>query len=157
MTVSQALVFFAHMPAIKQRLQLLDECGLGYIHLGQSATTLSGGEAQRIKLARELGKKTNSNTLYILDEPTIGLHFADVEKLITILMRLVERGNTVVVIEHNLDVIKCADYVIDLGPEGGPKEEGSSRKAHQRRYAMPLLPIPRGFSGNTFRVKTSRE
>jgi len=121
MTVSQALAFFAHMPAIKQRLQLLDECGLGYIHLGQSATTLSGGEAQRIKLARELGKKTNSNTLYILDEPTIGLHFADVEKLITILMRLVERGNTVVVIEHNLDVIKCADYVIDLGPEGGPK------------------------------------
>lgn len=121
MTVSQALSFFAHHPAIREKLHLLDDCGLGYIRLGQSATTLSGGEAQRIKLARELGKKTNSNTLYILDEPTIGLHFADVHKLIAILTRLVDRGNTVVVIEHNLDVIKCADYVIDLGPEGGPK------------------------------------
>ncbi|MGB5216672.1 MAG: excinuclease ABC subunit UvrA [Smithella sp.] len=119
MTVNQALVFFSNIPSIKSHLQLLNEVGLGYIHLGQSATTLSGGEAQRIKLARELGKKLNSNTLYILDEPTIGLHFADIQKLLDVLMRLVDMGNTMVVIEHNLDVIKCADHIIDLGPEGG--------------------------------------
>ncbi len=120
MTVSQALGFFENIPAIRQKLQLLADVGLGYIRLGQSATTLSGGEAQRIKLSRELGKRANSNTLYILDEPTIGLHFEDVRKLLTVLMRLVDMGNTVVVIEHNLDVIKSADYIIDLGPEGGP-------------------------------------
>ncbi len=119
MTVAQALEFFSNIPSIRSHLQLLSDVGLGYIHLGQSATTLSGGEAQRIKLARELGKKTNSNTLYILDEPTIGLHFADIQKLLDVLMRLVDMGNTMVVIEHNLDIIKCADYVIDLGPEGG--------------------------------------
>ncbi|MFA5322658.1 MAG: excinuclease ABC subunit UvrA [Smithella sp.] len=119
MTVSEALIFFSNIPSIKSHLQLLNDVGLGYIHLGQSATTLSGGEAQRIKLARELGKKTKSKTLYILDEPTIGLHFADIQKLLDVLMRLVDMGNTMVVIEHNLDVIKCADYVIDLGPEGG--------------------------------------
>ena len=119
MTVNQALTFFSNIPSIRSHLQLLGDVGLGYIHLGQSATTLSGGEAQRIKLARELGKKVNSNTLYILDEPTIGLHFADIRKLLDVLMRLVNMGNTMVVIEHNLDVIKCADYVIDLGPEGG--------------------------------------
>jgi excinuclease ABC subunit A len=119
MTVNQALLFFSNIPSIKSHLQMLYDVGLGYIHLGQSATTLSGGEAQRIKLARELGKKINSNTLYILDEPTIGLHFADIQKLLDVLMRLVDMGNTMVVIEHNLDVIKCADYVIDLGPEGG--------------------------------------
>jgi excinuclease ABC subunit A len=119
MTLNQALTFFSNIPSIKSHLQLLSDVGLGYIHLGQSATTLSGGEAQRIKLARELGKKTNSNTLYILDEPTIGLHFADIQKLMDVLMRLVNMGNTMVVIEHNLDVIKCADYIIDLGPEGG--------------------------------------
>jgi excinuclease ABC subunit A len=120
MTVSQALMFFSNIPSIKAHLQLLSDVGLGYIRLGQSATTLSGGEAQRIKLARELGKKTNSNTLYILDEPTIGLHFADIQKLLDVLKRLVDMGNTMVVIEHNLDVIKCADYIIDMGPEGGP-------------------------------------
>ena len=120
LTVAQALEFFANIPAIKTHLQLLSDVGLGYIRLGQSATTLSGGEAQRIKLARELGKRINSNTLYILDEPTIGLHFADIQKLLDVLLRLVDMGNTMVVIEHNLDVIKCADYVIDLGPEGGP-------------------------------------
>ncbi len=120
MTVEQALIFFANIPPVKEKLQLLYDVGLGYIHLGQSATTLSGGEAQRIKLSRELGKRVNSNTLYILDEPTIGLHFDDIRKLLDVLMRLVEMGNTVVVIEHNLDVIKCADYIIDLGPEGGP-------------------------------------
>lgn len=120
LTVSQALVFFENIPAIRAKFQLLFDVGLGYLRLGQSATTLSGGEAQRIKLSRELAKRTNSNTLYILDEPTIGLHFADIQKLLDVLMRLVGMGNTVVVIEHNLDIIKCADHVIDLGPEGGP-------------------------------------
>ncbi len=120
MTVQQALGFFENIPAIRSKLRLLYDVGLGYIRLGQSATTLSGGEAQRIKLSRELGKRTNSNTLYVLDEPTIGLHFADIQKLLDVLMRLVDMGNTVVVIEHNLDVIKSADYLIDLGPEGGP-------------------------------------
>jgi len=120
MTVQQGLIFFENIPAIRQKLQLLADVGLGYIRLGQSATTLSGGEAQRIKLSRELAKRANSNTLYILDEPTIGLHFEDIQKLLTVLMRLVDMGNTVIVIEHNLDVIKSADYVIDLGPEGGP-------------------------------------
>ena len=119
MSVEQAASFFDTIPAIKSKLILLNDVGLGYIRLGQSATTLSGGEAQRIKLARELGKPLTRNTLYILDEPTIGLHFADIRKLLDILMRLVDMGNTVVVIEHNLDVIKCADYVIDMGPEGG--------------------------------------
>ncbi|MDQ5988521.1 MAG: UvrABC system protein A [Syntrophus sp. SKADARSKE-3] len=120
MTVNQGLSFFENIPAIRSKLQLLADVGLGYIRLGQSATTLSGGEAQRIKLSRELGKRTNSNTLYILDEPTIGLHFADIQKLLEVLMRLVDMGNTVVVIEHNLDIIKSADFIIDLGPEGGP-------------------------------------
>jgi excinuclease ABC subunit A len=120
MTVQQALGFFEHIPAIRGKLQLLYDVGLGYIRLGQSATTLSGGEAQRIKLSRELGKRMNSNTLYILDEPTIGLHFSDIQKLMEVLMRLVDMGNTVLVIEHNLDVIKSADHIIDLGPEGGP-------------------------------------
>lgn len=121
MTVQQALVFFENIPAIRGKLQLLFDVGLGYIRLGQSATTLSGGEAQRIKLSRELGKRMNSNTLYILDEPTIGLHFADIQKLLDVLMRLAGMGNTIVIIEHNLDIIKCADHIIDLGPEGGPR------------------------------------
>ncbi|MDI9569641.1 MAG: excinuclease ABC subunit UvrA [Pseudomonadota bacterium] len=120
MTVRQALAFFENIPAISQKLRLLADVGLDYIRLGQSATTLSGGEAQRIKLSRELGKRANSNTLYILDEPTIGLHFDDVRKLLAVLTRLVDMGNTVVVIEHNLDVIKSADHIVDLGPEGGP-------------------------------------
>jgi len=121
MTVGEALTFFENIPAIRSKLQLLHDVGLGYIRLGQSATTLSGGEAQRIKLSRELGKRTNTNTLYVLDEPTIGLHFADIEKLLDVLMRLVDMGNTIVVIEHNLDMIKSADHIIDLGPEGGPR------------------------------------
>ena len=120
MTVQQALLFFENIPAIRSKLQLLYDVGLGYIRLGQSATTLSGGEAQRIKLSRELGKRMNSHTLYILDEPTIGLHFADIQKLLDVLTRLAGMGNTIVVIEHNLDVIKSADHIIDLGPEGGP-------------------------------------
>jgi excinuclease ABC subunit A len=119
MTVSEALEFFANVPKIKGLLETLAEVGLGYIGLGQPSTTLSGGEAQRVKLAAELGKRSTGNTLYILDEPTTGLHFADVRKLLDVLNRLVDLGNTVLVIEHNLEVVKCADYVIDLGPEGG--------------------------------------
>jgi excinuclease ABC subunit A len=122
MTVEEALGFFQHIPKIKRRLQALHDVGLDYIRLGQPATTLSGGEAQRVKLATELSKVATGRTLYILDEPTTGLHFADVQRLLEMLDRLVEQGNTVVVIEHNLDVIKSADRIIDLGPEGG--EEG---------------------------------
>ena len=119
MTVTEALSFFTHIPRVATRLQTLYDVGLGYIRLGQPATTLSGGEAQRVKLATELSRRSTGRTLYILDEPTTGLHFADIEKLILVLQRLVDTGNTVLVIEHNLDVIKAADYVIDLGPEGG--------------------------------------
>ena len=119
MTVEEALEFFANIPKIKTKIQALYDVGLGYIKLGQSSTTLSGGEAQRIKLATELSKKATGKTLYILDEPTTGLHMADVHRLIDILNRLTDTGNTVVIIEHNLDVIKSADYIIDLGPEGG--------------------------------------
>jgi excinuclease ABC subunit A len=150
MTVNQALIFFSNIPSIKSHLQLFSDVGLGYICLGQSATTLSGGEAQRIKLARELGKRVNSNTLYILDEPTIGLHFADIQKLLDVLIRLVDMGNTMVVIEHNLDVIKCADYVIDLGPEGGPgggqiiasgtvEEVAREDKSHTGQFLRKIL------------------
>jgi excinuclease ABC subunit A len=119
MSVEEAVEFFAHIPKIKRRLQTLHDVGLDYIRLGQPATTLSGGEAQRVKLATELSKVATGDTLYILDEPTTGLHFADVHRLLEVLGRLVEAGNTVVVIEHNLDVIKSADRIIDLGPEGG--------------------------------------
>lgn len=119
LTVDEAIEFFDALPAIRRKLQTLADVGLGYIRLGQSATTLSGGEAQRIKLAKELSRVATGNTLYILDEPTTGLHFEDVRKLLGVLQRLVDAGNTVLVIEHNLDVIKCADWIIDLGPEGG--------------------------------------
>ena len=119
MTISEAEVFFANIPKIRGKLSVLNEVGLGYIRLGQRVTTLSGGEAQRIKLAKELGKKATGKTLYVLDEPSVGLHFDDIKKLISAIQRLVDLGNTVVVIEHNLDIIKCADYVIDLGPGGG--------------------------------------
>ena len=121
MTVEEALEFFAHIPSIQRKIQTLYDVGLSYIRLGQPSTELSGGEAQRIKLATELSKRSTGRTIYILDEPTTGLHFADVHKLIDILHRLAEGGNTVVVIEHNLDVIKTADYIIDIGPEGGDK------------------------------------
>ena len=124
MTIEEATKFFEDIPWLYDRLKILDEVGLGYLELGQSATTLSGGEAQRIKLAAELGKRDTRKTIYLLDEPTTGLHFADVQKLLDVLQRLVSRGNTVVVIEHNLDVIKSADWVIDLGPEGG--EQGGT-------------------------------
>ena len=119
MTVEDALTFFDAHPSIKKKLITLNDVGLGYITLGQSALTLSGGEAQRIKLAKELSKRSTGKTLFILDEPTTGLHFADIELLLKVLDRLKQQGNTVVVIEHNLDVIKTADWIIDLGPEGG--------------------------------------
>ena len=119
MTVEDALKFFESHPAIKKKLATLNDVGLGYITLGQSAVTLSGGEAQRIKLAKELSKRSTGKTLFILDEPTTGLHFADIELLLEVLKKLQSQGNTIVVIEHNLDVIKTADWVIDLGPEGG--------------------------------------
>ena len=119
MTVDQAYEFFENIPSIKNRLNLLKQVGLGYIKLGQPATTLSGGEAQRIKLSKELSKKATGKTLYILDEPTTGLHFEDIKHLLKVLHTFVEQGNSVVVIEHNLDVIKTADYIIDIGPEGG--------------------------------------
>lgn len=119
MTIDEAVEFFQNVPRIARKLEIIRDVGLGYIRLGQPATTLSGGEAQRVKLATELSKRSTGKTLYILDEPTTGLHAADIHKLLVILQRLVEGGDTVVVIEHNLDVIKAADYVIDLGPEGG--------------------------------------
>ena len=119
MTVEEAVEFFNNIPRIKQKIQTLMDVGLGYIKLGQPSTTLSGGEAQRVKLATELSKRATGKTLYILDEPTTGLHIADVHRLVDILQRLVDTGNTILVIEHNLDLIKTADHIIDLGPEGG--------------------------------------
>ena len=121
MSVSEGVEFFKNVPSIVRHLQTLDEVGLGYIKLGQPSTQLSGGEVQRVKLASELTKRSTGKTLYILDEPTTGLHFADVDKLLSVLDKLVDAGNTVVVIEHNLDVIKRADYIIDLGPDGGTR------------------------------------
>ena len=121
MTVEEAVTFFENVPRIKNKIQTLKEVGLGYIKLGQSSTTLSGGEAQRVKLATELSKTQTGKTLYILDEPTTGLHIDDVHRLVDILQKLVDKGNTVLTIEHNLDLIKTADYIVDLGPEGGEK------------------------------------
>jgi excinuclease ABC subunit A len=121
MTVDEAVDFFSALPPLYRKLKTLQEVGLGYIHLGQPATTLSGGEAQRVKLAAELARIPRGHTLYILDEPTTGLHLADIEQLLKVLLRLRDVGNTVLVIEHNLDVIKVADHIIDLGPEGGDK------------------------------------
>ena len=121
MTVDEALEFFKNIPGIKRKLDTLHDVGLGYIRLGQPATTLSGGEAQRVKLSSELQKRQTGRTFYILDEPTTGLHFEDVRQLLNVLQRLVDAGNTVLVIEHNLDVIKSADRIIDLGPEGGDR------------------------------------
>ena len=121
MTVEEAMEFFKHIPSIYRKIETLNDVGLSYIRLGQPSTELSGGEAQRVKLATELSRRSTGKTVYILDEPTTGLHFADVHKLIEILHRLAESGNTVIVIEHNLDVIKTADYIIDIGPEGGDR------------------------------------
>ena len=119
MRVTEALKFFENHPKIKNKLQVMEDVGLGYVKLGQSATTLSGGEAGRVKLSKELQKKATGKTLFILDEPTTGLHSADIKRLLVILQRIVDNGDTVIVIEHNLDVIKSADYIIDLGPDGG--------------------------------------
>ena len=119
MTINAAVEFFENTPNILHKIKVLQEVGLGYIKLGQPSTTLSGGESQRIKLATELARTETGNTMYILDEPTTGLHFEDIRVLLGVLNQLVERGNTVIVIEHNLDIIKCADYIIDMGPEGG--------------------------------------
>jgi len=121
MTINQAVDFFENIPSIIQKIRTLKDVGLGYITLGQQSTTLSGGEAQRVKLASELAKRDTGKTLYILDEPTTGLHFEDVKVLLEVLNRLIERGNTILVIEHNMDVIKVADHIIDLGPEGGER------------------------------------
>jgi len=158
-TVEEAAPLLENIPQINQKLQTLLDVGLGYIKLGQSATTLSGGEAQRIKLAKELSKRATGRTIYILDEPTTGLHFADVHKLLDVLQRLVSLGNTVLVIEHNLDVIKSADYIIDLGPEGGehggrvvvagtPEEVARSRRSHTGQVLRPLLNGRLGRNGN---------
>lgn len=150
MTVEDAREFFDPVPVIARKLQTLMDVGLSYIRLGQSATTLSGGEAQRVKLARELSKRDTGKTLYILDEPTTGLHFHDIQQLLSVLHRLRDHGNTVVVIEHNLDVIKTADWIIDLGPEGGqgggliiaegtPEDVALIEASHTARFLKPLL------------------
>ena len=119
MTINQAVEFFESIPAILKKIKVLQDVGLGYIKLGQPSSTLSGGESQRVKLATELARKSTGNTVFILDEPTTGLHFEDIKVLLDVLNRLVDKGNTMIVIEHNMDVIKCADYIIDMGPEGG--------------------------------------
>ena len=133
MTVDEALPFVENLPRIYNRLKTLEEVGLGYVKLGQSSTTLSGGEAQRVKLATELSKRSTGKTIYILDEPTTGLHSYDVHRLIEVLQKLVDAGNTVVVIEHNLDVIKTADHVIDLGPRGGRRRRYHRLCGHSGR------------------------
>jgi excinuclease ABC subunit A len=161
MTVEDAATFFRNVPALQPKLTTLLDVGLSYVRLGQNATTLSGGEAQRVKLARELAKRSTGRTLYILDEPTTGLHFHDIEQLLAVLLRLRDEGNTIVVIEHNLDVIKTADWVIDLGPEGGdgggrivaagtPEELATVPASHTGRYLARTLGIaeaPRARTG----------
>jgi excinuclease ABC subunit A len=153
MTVEDAAAFFRNVPALQSRLQTLLDVGLSYVRLGQNATTLSGGEAQRVKLARELAKRATGRTLYILDEPTTGLHFHDIEQLLGVLTRLRDEGNTIVVIEHNLDVIKTADWVVDLGPEGGggggrivaagtPEAVAAVPESHTGRYLASVLGPP---------------
>ena len=150
MTIEEACEFFRDIPAIEDRLKTLNDVGLGYLELGQSATTLSGGEAQRVKIASELYRPFQQKTIYLLDEPTIGLHYEDVKKLIEILQTLVEKGNSVLMIEHNLDVIKSADYVIDIGPDGGsgggnivakgtPEEIANNAKSYTGKYLKRKL------------------
>jgi Excinuclease ABC subunit A len=150
MTVEDAHAFFNAVPVVARKLQTLLDVGLGYIQLGQAATTLSGGEAQRVKLSLELSKRDTGRTLYILDEPTTGLHFHDIDMLLKVIHRLADQGNTIVVIEHNLDVIKTADWVIDIGPEGGdgggkivacgtPEQVAANPDSHTATYLKPLL------------------
>ena len=150
MTVVEALEFFQNIPPIQNKLQVLQEVGLGYVKLGQPATQLSGGEAQRIKLAAELARRATGKTLYVLDEPTTGLHFADIRRLLEVLNKLVDKGNTVLVIEHNMDVIKTVDWIIDLGPEGGdkggqvvavgtPEDVAKNKKSYTGQYLKRIL------------------
>ena len=150
MTVKEALDHFNLVPTIRKSLQMLYDVGLDYIQLGQSSTTLSGGEAQRVKLASELAKRSTGRTIYMMDEPTTGLHFDDIQKLLVVLNRLVDKGNTIVIIEHNMDVIKSADWVIDLGPEGGeaggelvamgtPEQVAQEEKSHTGRFLRKAL------------------
>jgi excinuclease ABC subunit A len=150
MPIEEALEFFSNQPPIARHLQTLVDVGLGYVRLGQPAPTLSGGEAQRVKLASELAKRSTGHTIYLLDEPTTGLHFEDIRRLLTVLSRLVDQGNTVLVIEHNLDVIKTADHIIDLGPDGGdgggtivaagsPEELAANTKSHTGRFLAKVL------------------
>jgi excinuclease ABC subunit A len=156
LTVEDALPFFSAIPTVQPKLQTLLDVGLSYVRLGQSATTLSGGEAQRVKLAKELSKRATGRTLYILDEPTTGLHFADIAQLLLVLQRLRDEGNTVIVIEHNLDVIKTADWVVDLGPEGGdnggriiavgtPEQIAANKASYTGHYLRAKLAATRGF------------
>ena len=153
MTVTEALAFFTNIPRIKNKLQTLCDVGLGYIHLGQPATTLSGGEAQRVKLAKELHRQQTGRTFYILDEPTTGLHFEDVRQLVDVLEKLVDAGNTVLVIEHNLDVVKMADRVLDMGPEGG--DAGGSVVA----YGTPeeVAEVPESYTGQFLKEILARD
>ena len=150
LTVDEAARFFRNVPSISDKLNALLDVGLGYLQLGQAGTTLSGGEAQRVKLATELAKKATGRTVYILDEPTTGLHFADIEKLLQVLMKLRDAGNTLIVIEHNLEMIKCSDWIIDLGPEGGerggdlvgtgpPEKIVDLAESYTGKYLRPLL------------------
>jgi excinuclease ABC subunit A len=151
MTVEEALGFFSGSPKLTEKLRLLSSIGLGYLRLGQSATTLSGGEAQRLKIAAELKDASAKNVLYIMDEPTTGLHVEDIKKLLAVLQKLVDSGNTLVVVEHNLDIIKSADWIIDLGPEGGlagghivaegrPEQVARVTASHTGQFLAPLLP-----------------
>jgi excinuclease ABC subunit A len=153
MTVSEAMGFFENIPKIRRKLETLNAVGLSYIRIGQPATTLSGGEAQRIKLSRELSKRATGQTLYILDEPSTGLHAVDVERLINVLHELADQGNTIIVIEHNLDIIKVADHIIDLGPEGGagggeiiaegtPEQVATVERSYTGHYLKPYLALP---------------
>lgn len=150
MTIEEAREYFSAVPALARKLQTLIDVGLSYIRLGQSATTLSGGEAQRVKLSRELSKRGTGQTLYILDEPTTGLHFADIQQLLHVLHQLRDQGNTIVIIEHNLDVIKTADWIVDLGPEGGsgggeilfagtPEQIVKCKQSHTGQFLKPIL------------------
>jgi excinuclease ABC subunit A len=166
MTVEEARDFFAAVPSIREKMETLDRVGLGYIKVGQQATTLSGGEAQRVKLSKELSRRSTGRTLYILDEPTTGLHFHDVAKLLEVLHELVEQGNTVVVIEHNLEVIKTADWIIDLGPEGGdgggeivatgtPEDIVKVKRSYTGQFLKPVLAKARASRGKGARVEAA--
>jgi excinuclease ABC subunit A len=167
MTNEEALQFFENLPRLRDKLQTLNDVGLSYVKLGQSSTTLSGGEAQRVKLATELSRRNTGQTMYVLDEPTTGLHAADVHKLIGILQRLAEGGNTVIVIEHNLDLIKTADYIIDLGPEGGdnggqviatgtPEEIAANGNSYTGQYLRKILDAAKGVSSKAPRLSTQK-